>query len=70
MFELFKDSQGLWRFRVKALNNKIIAVSESYTSKSNAVKGIKSLIKNVHEDTEIKDLENDKIWKLRKTVWR
>lgn len=70
MFEIFKDSQGLWRFRVKALNNKIIAVSESYTTKQNAIKGIKSLVKNVHEDSEIKDCEKDETWTLGKTVWR
>ena len=67
MFEMFKDKDGYWRFRVKALNNKIIAVSEAYTSKHNCIKGIKSLIKNVHEETEIKDLVNDNVWRLGKT---
>lgn len=59
MFEMFKDKSKLWRFRVKALNNKIIAVSESYSSRQNCIKGMKSLINNVSESTPIKDVEKD-----------
>ena len=43
-FEVFKDKSGEWRFRLKARNNKIIATSEGYTSKRNAVIGINSVI--------------------------
>lgn len=62
MFEIYKDEQGLWRFRIKALNNKIIAVSESYTSKQNCMKGIKSLINTVN-NAEVKDIETGDTWR-------
>ena len=29
--ELFKDTEGKWRFRVKAANGEIVAESESYS---------------------------------------
>jgi uncharacterized protein len=33
-FNLYKDTQGLWRWQLQAANNKIIAVSsESYYNK-------------------------------------
>lgn len=34
--ELYKDSSGGFRFRLKAANGAVIATSESYTSKSSA----------------------------------
>jgi uncharacterized protein len=33
-FELYQDKDGAYRFRLKASNGEIIAVSESYTSKA------------------------------------
>jgi hypothetical protein len=42
-FEVFKDSDDLWRFRLRARNGKIIASSEAYVSKRNAVIGIESV---------------------------
>lgn len=38
-FEVFKDKAGKWRFRLKANNHKIVAASEAYESKGNAIKG-------------------------------
>lgn len=64
MFEIFKDDQGLWRFRVKALNNKIIVVSESYTTKQNCIKGIKLLL-SIIKQAEVKDVETGTSWRLR-----
>jgi len=46
-FELFKDALGLWRFRMLAKNNKIIAQSESYKCKANALKTI-NLLRESH----------------------
>lgn len=67
MFEMFKDKNKEWRFRVKALNNKIIAVSESYSSRQNCIKGMKSLINNVSPSSPIKDVEKDEF--LSYNLW-
>jgi uncharacterized protein YegP (UPF0339 family) len=45
-FEMYKDSQGKFRFRLKAGNGEIIAVSEAYNSKASAMNGIQSVQKN------------------------
>jgi len=45
-FEIFKDASGEFRFRLKAPNGEIIAISEGYTTKASCLKGIKSVKKN------------------------
>lgn len=45
-FELYKDSGGQFRFRLKAGNGEIIAVGESYTTKAGAQNGIESVKAN------------------------
>ena len=45
-FELYKDKGGKFRFRRKAGNGQIIAVSEAYESKASANNGIASVRKN------------------------
>lgn len=45
-FELYKDKAGCFRFRLKAGNGEVIAVSESYASKASALNGIASVQKN------------------------
>jgi uncharacterized protein len=45
-FELYKDTQGKYRFRLKAANGQIIAVGEAYESKSAAINGIESVRRN------------------------
>jgi uncharacterized protein YegP (UPF0339 family) len=45
-FELYKDSNGQYRFRLKAGNGEVIATSEAYSSKSSAQNGIASVQKN------------------------
>ncbi|CAN5527825.1 YegP family protein [soil metagenome] len=45
-FELYKDKAGKFRFRLKAGNGQIIAVSEAYEAKSAAENGIKSVQAN------------------------
>lgn len=42
-FEVFKDRKKQWRFRLRARNGKIIASSEGYISRRNAVLGIESI---------------------------
>jgi uncharacterized protein YegP (UPF0339 family) len=46
VFEWYKDKNGRFRFRLKAANGEIIAVSEAYNSKEGCVKGIESVKKN------------------------
>jgi len=45
-FELYKDAQGKYRFRLKAGNGEIIAVGEAYESKAGALNGIDSVRRN------------------------
>ena len=48
-FEMYEDKAGEFRFRLKARNGEIIAVSEGYTSKAGALNGIESVKKNAPE---------------------
>ena len=45
-FEVYKDAKGQFRFRLKAANNEVIAVSEGYTTKIACMNGIESVKKN------------------------
>lgn len=49
-FEVYKDSSGGFRFRLKAGNGEVIATGESYSSKAAAVKGIESVKTNAGSD--------------------
>jgi uncharacterized protein YegP (UPF0339 family) len=46
VFEWYTDKAGKYRFRLKATNGEIIAVSEAYSSKEACVGGIQSVKKN------------------------
>jgi uncharacterized protein len=46
VFEWYTDKKGKYRFRLKAANGEIIAVSEGYNSKEGCVGGIESVKKN------------------------
>jgi len=45
-FEIYKDKAGEFRFRLKAKNGQIIAVSEGYKTKKSCLNGIASVQKN------------------------
>lgn len=45
-FELYKDSAGKFRFRLKASNGQVIASGEAYETRASAMKGIESVRKN------------------------
>ncbi|WP_067694612.1 YegP family protein [Nocardia jejuensis] len=45
-FEVFKDSASKVRWRLKAGNGEIIAQSQAYENKANALAGIASVQKN------------------------
>lgn len=48
-FELFRDKAGQFRFRLKATNGKVIAVSEGYSTKAACENGIDSVKTNAPE---------------------
>ncbi len=48
-FEMYEDKSGEFRFRLKATNGQIIAVSEGYKTKASCENGIESVQKNAAE---------------------
>lgn len=54
-FEIHKDAAGKFRFRLRAPNNEIIAVSEPYETKDACKNGIQSVKTNAPK-AEIADL--------------
>lgn len=42
-FQLYRDKRGAYRFRMKARNGRIIAVSQAYRSKDACLEGIESV---------------------------
>ncbi len=55
-FELYEDKAGEFRFRLKAKNGEVIAVSEGYKAKKSCENGIESVKKNAPE-AEIEEIE-------------
>ncbi len=48
-FEMYQDRAGFYRFRLKARNGEIIAVSEIYSARAGCLNGIESVRKNAAE---------------------
>ncbi len=48
-FEVYADKKGEFRFRLKATNGQIIAVSESYKALKSCLNGVESVKKNAPE---------------------
>jgi uncharacterized protein YegP (UPF0339 family) len=48
-FEMYQDKAGEYRFRLKARNGEVIAVSEGYEAKAGCLNGIESVKKNAPE---------------------
>jgi DNA-binding protein Alba len=53
-FQVYKDSAGKFRFRLRAEDNEIVAVGEAYEQHASCMNGIKSIQKNCN--SEIEDL--------------
>ena len=51
-FEVYTDKAGEFRFRLKATNGQVIAVSEGYKAKASCLNGIESVKKNA-ADAEV-----------------
>lgn len=58
MYEIFLGENGEFYWRLKARNGEVIAISEGYTTKENAINGIRSVKANA--DSPINDLALDK----------
>jgi uncharacterized protein len=50
-FEIYTDSGGKFRFRLKASNGQIIASGQGYESKASCLNGIESVRKHAPEAT-------------------
>lgn len=55
-FEVYQDKAGEYRFRLKARNGEIIAVSEGYKAKASCMNGIESVRKNA-PDAPVEQVE-------------
>jgi uncharacterized protein YegP (UPF0339 family) len=53
-FEIYTDSKGEYRFRLKAGNGEIIATGEGYKSKASAINGVDA-VKRAAAEAEIDD---------------
>jgi len=56
-FELWVDKKGEYRFNLKAGNGEVIATSEGYASRANALKGIESVKRNA-PDAKVVEVES------------
>ncbi len=45
-FEIFRDRQGHFRFRLRSRNGQIVAQSEAYSAKAPCLDGIQSVVEN------------------------
>ena len=71
-FEIFKDSVGKFRFRLRAQNGEIIAESQGYGSKDGCQKGIASVKGKCFQsrNKRLHNLETDNsvFWRRREVV--
>jgi uncharacterized protein YegP (UPF0339 family) len=56
-FEIYSDSKGEFRFRLKAGNGEIVATGESYKTKAGVINGVDA-IKRAAAEAEIDDKTN------------
>lgn len=56
-YQVYKDIAGKYRFRLRAANNKIVAVSQAYESKASCMNGVKSVQSNCNSHVEDKTVE-------------
>lgn len=56
-YQIYKDVAGKYRFRLRAENNKIVAVSEAYEQHAGCLNGVKSVQNNCN--AEIEDLTEE-----------
>ena len=54
-FEVYQDKAGEYRFRLKAKNGQIVAVSEGYKAKPSCLNGIESVKKNAPDAPTVRE---------------
>ncbi len=54
-FEVYEDKSGEFRFRLKARNGEVIAVSEGYKQKASCLNGVESVKKNAQDAQIVKE---------------
>lgn len=65
-FEIFKDSAGEWRFRLKAANHETIAASEGYTTRRSAERGIDAVRRYAPTDSAYQSYQDEAgEWRFR-----
>ncbi len=60
-FQVYKDNAGKFRFRLRADDNKIIAVGEAYEQHASCLNGIRSIQKNSNSEIEDLTIEDRKV---------
>ena len=60
-YQVYKDVAGKFRFRLRAANNKIVAVSEAYENKAGCMNGVRSVQSNCNSHVEDKTTEMEKL---------
>ena len=65
-YQVYKDISGKYRFRLRAANNKIVAVSQGYESKTSCINGVKSVQNNCnsHVQDNTSETENMKFFRM------
>ena len=69
-YQVYKDMTGKFRFRLKAANNKIVAVSEAYEAKAGAMNGVKSVQTNCQSKIEDTTVQGEKLPNPKYQVFR
>ena len=60
-YQVYRDVAGKYRFRLRAENNKIVAVSEAYNQHAGCLNGVKSVQANCDAEIEDMTLEGKRI---------
>jgi len=60
-YQVYNDIAGKYRFRLRAANNKIVAVSEAYESKAGCMNGVTSVQNNCKSNIEDQTTDMKKI---------
>ena len=58
-FEIYKDTEGKFRFRLKSGNGQTIIASQGYTRKNSCLNGIASVKKNSQDNTNFERLRSN-----------
>ena len=60
-YQVYRDLAGKYRFRLRAPNNKIVAVSEAYENKAGCINGVKSVQNNCNSHIQDNSTKSEKL---------